>query len=303
MQDVSFPQRGLPGALVRLLPRAAVNDIAAMELEGIEELRLYANRYAVLYKDGRCHSTRLILSQKEMDELLFRMCGGSVYAHANTIRQGFLSFGGMRVGLCGHAALSGNDIQGVHRINSMVIRFQNPTHVSTLPLLEIIMKERESLLVFSPPGVGKTTLLRAAARQAALPATGLRVAVIDCRGEFEAALEDPMLNLCLLSGYPKEKALRMALCTLSPDLIICDEIGSPQDADAILEGANGGVPILCSAHGGEIGALLQRPQIRRLHDARIFGSYARLSRDKNGCAAFSIYRYEEAEDAAKRWRP
>ena len=65
---------------------------------------------------------------------------------------------------------------------------------------------------------------------------------------------------------------------MSPQLIVCDEIGSESEAEAIEAAANCGVPILAAAHGDSVETLLCRQGIGRLHRAAVFSNYVGISR-------------------------
>ena len=139
----------------------------------------------------------------------------------------------------------------------------------------------KSLLIYAPPGVGKTTLLRSLARQLASPVPGLRTVIVDTREELGAILQGERLTLDVLSGYPRHLGIEIAVRSLGAELILCDEIGSPEDARAILSVANCGVPLIATAHAATPEELLSRPPIRALHDAAIFASYVSLTRSEN----------------------
>ncbi len=294
-KEACSKKTALPGILYRLLSREGVQALEAVATEKLEEIRLYAHRYAVVYGGGVCRTSALLLTQKEMDDLLFALCGGSLYAFEETLCQGFLSLSdGIRVGVAGDASVHNGQVRSIRHTKVLVFRLSGTTQVSALPLLNRIRKDKGSILVFAPPGVGKTTLLRAAAREAALPASGMRVAVIDCRGELGPYLSDPSLNLSLLSGYPKHRGMEIAIRTLSPDLILSDEIGSVADAEAVLEASQAGVPLLCTAHGDTVTGLLARPYMESLHRHRAFSCYARLYRQE-AQAAFDWFPWERTD--------
>ena len=126
--------------------------------------------------------------------------------------------------------------------------------------------------------MGKTTLLRALAKEVSSPRYGRHTVIVDTRGELNVELNDPTLNLDVMSGYPRELGIEIAVRTMGAQLIICDEIGSMADAHATLGAANCGVPLIASAHAASVGELLERPAIEILHRAHVFGKYVGLSR-------------------------
>ena len=232
----------------------------------------------------------------ELDELLSRLCGGSLYAYSHTINQGYLSLpGGIRVGVCGSAAMENGRVIGVNDVSGLIIRLPHPPTVSAEPLIRLIkeMKGLGGALIYAPPGVGKTTLLRAAAISAASGVHSMRTVVVDTREELSTALSGNSLTLDVLIGYPREIGIGIAVRSLGAELVICDEIGGPRDASAILHAANCGVPLLASTHADCVATLLRRPSIAMLHRARVFGAYVGITRSPSEGFSFEITRWED----------
>ena len=153
------------------------------------------------------------------------------------------------------------------------------------------------VLIYAPPSVGKTTLLRSVAARMAGGEHPLRVAVVDTRGELCYSLGAPSLLLDLLAGYPRGVGLSIAARTLSAQLIVCDEIGDLAEAREIVEAHNCGVPLLASAHAADIRELLARPGMRLLHESRCFGAYVRLFRQPGVFDfAYDILEWEAADE-------
>lgn len=271
----------IPDVLTRILPYRLTDEIGRCECRVIEEIRVRRDRCASLTCGDRNILLKCRIDGQEMDEMFFKLCGGSVYAHAESITQGYISLGsGIRVGVCGRAAVEQGRIIGVNQVSSIVIRLPHRAPLGIgAPLASLIRDgDGRGVLVYSKPGVGKTTVLRDAAAILASGAHPMRVAVVDTRGELGYSLDAAGLTVDILTGYPRKEGISVAVRTLGAQVIVCDEIGDADEAAAIVSAHNCGVPLMASAHAGSIRELMHKPGILRIHQARVFGQYAALAR-------------------------
>ena len=296
----------------RFLPIGLASEVRRTASGGdlrIEEIRLRGGRRVYLTAGTREGKKNVILnSVLEPDALppiLKQMCGGSLYAYSESIIKGFVSLGGgIRVGVCGRASTENGRILGIYDVSSLNIRMP----VADVPLDEQILRRvRETLrrgegvLIYSPPAQGKTTVLRYLGRRLSGGSEPLRTVIVDTREEIVMRPFSKELSVDVLSGYPKAQAIAIATAFMNPEVIICDEIGSDDDASAICEAQNCGVPLIASAHGDSVGAILRRPSLLRLHSVRAFGLYlgVRISRDGFEC---SVHSRKEVEDIIENGR-
>lgn len=279
---VTTPHSPLPRVLERILPRRLSEEIRTHLSTGLvpEEIRLRRERRASLTVDGENLPLDSILCGAEMDALLPAFCEGSLYAHGETVCRGYVTLqGGIRVGICGRANTVGTRVTGVCEISSYAIRIPHAPPAIGEEICALMRNgTRAGVLIFAPPGVGKTTLLRAVASRLAGGEHPLRVALVDTRGELAAGLCSAGLLLDVLSGYPRGLGISIAARTLCAEAILCDEIGDLAEAQEISAAHAAGVPLLASAHAADVRDLLARPGLRLLHEARCFGYYVALSR-------------------------
>ena len=269
-------------------------------LQSIEEIRLRLQRRTSIVSAGRNIMLDTVLDRSEISAVLGDMCQGSLYAYSETINQGYITLPhGVRVGVCGRAACEGRRIIGVHEISSISIRIPHKIRDVGEPVCKLLSGFDRvcGVLIYSPPGVGKTTLLRAVASKLASGESPLRTVVIDTRGELSFSNDGKELCLDILSGYPRRQGIEIATRSLNAEVIICDEIGDYEEAMELVASHNCGIPLIASAHAASVQQLLSRSGIRLLHEAAIFGAYVGIKRGRRMDFLYDITMREETEPA------
>ena len=208
-----------------------------------------------------------VLNQMQVEEIFHTLCGGAVHAHQNELAQGFLTTpSGCRVGVAGRYVDRDGQIvlQQVLALNLRIARFvplRLPDRLCTTLQGHFI-----GMLVAGEPGSGKTTLLRQIAQN--LAGMQRRVCVVDERCEIFplglSGLDGQMPAVDTLSGIPKERAVQMALRTLSPQVIILDELGTLAETAALKQGFFSGVDFIASIHAASAEEAARRPQVKAL---------------------------------------
>lgn len=216
------------------------------------------------------------------------VCCYSVYSHQNEIKNGFVTMGsGHRVGLCGTAVISHGEISSVRDISSLNIRIAREIPDAAEELLQRVGSVEGGLLIVGMPCSGKTTILRDLARRISLGigCRIMRTSVVDERSELSgtyAGIARNDLGLSdILNGYSKHEGIMQALRTLSPEAIICDEIGASADMRAIEQGINAGVSIVATIHAGNYRELLSRSQGKALINSGAFRTVVILESREN----------------------
>ena len=232
------------------------------------------------------------LNAAQMEELLLHICGYSIFSHEEELRQGFVSLGACRAGVCGTAVEGEGGVRGLRDVTSLVFRVPRDFPGCGDRLFQSGADLAAGVLVAGEPSSGKTTLLRDIARSLSLGRFGpcRRVAVLDCRGELGGWDLGPCADV--LRGFPKAQALDIALRTLSPEIILCDEL-APEDLDAVERAMFAGVGLIASVHAR--GASPQdRPLCRALLETGAFPTLAALSGRASPCQIASVeaFRWE-----------
>lgn len=252
------------------------------------------------------------VSGVQIEEAVAAMCEYSVHSHQQELLGGYIALrGGHRAGICGTAVLTKGEMTAVRDISSLNIRIAREIRDAAAPLMEKLFKNGLcGVLIVGPPSSGKTTILRDLARRLADGEEGRywKVSVVDERGELGAVWEgEPQNNLgvsCdVLNGYAKGEGILSAVRSLSPDVVICDEIGAKAEVDGILDGINCGVRFIASAHAASIGELLSRRQILRLIQNCAFDKIVRLGGPDNPGRIEEIIEVGELPHEASRAVP
>ena len=227
---------------------------------------------------GRCSVRigyeRILLSsrcaQDEIDELFSRLCEGSVYAKREELSEGYVTLGGgIRVGVCGTARYDGGALVGISDISSLIFRIPTSDFFDTEALVSLFQGSRSGMLIYSPPGGGKTTALRSLASFIGRGGYGEDVVIIDERREFLP--EDYIgCSVDILRGYKRAHGVEIALRTLSPTVMIIDEIGREQECRALLGLLNSGVRLIATAHADSLEGLKRRSSVLSLLNGQIF---------------------------------
>jgi len=282
-------------SLLCLLPKKIA--FAAESNKNITQLILRKNAPSSAFSDGKqfficekglCLSDEnaVILTQNELDIFFERICRGSVYGFSEQIKNGFITVkGGHRIGFSGTAVVKNGEVVGMKNIGSYTIRIAHEivgcSNEITKRINSGVIK---NTLIVSPPGCGKTTVLRDIARF--FSQNGRRVCVVDERSEIVAAESGaPSFESCKLCSFidavPKTEGIEKAVRSLSPELIIFDELGSENEAKRVLSAMNCGVSFVFSVHASNINEALSRMPVKNIVENGHVQLIASL--DKNHC--------------------
>ena len=201
--------------------------------------------------DGKNVLCGIQATHEEMDYTLDKLCKGSLYAYADEIRCGVITTdSGLRAGVCGTAVTEKGKLVSVRDISSVSIRIPHRIEDAADFMLPLI-KKYDCILVYSRPAGGKTTVLREL-----IPTVSERhrTSVIDTRYELSCFLDK--CQICdVFLGYPRYDGIMSSVRTMSPEYIICDEISTEEEAEAVVYAHAAGVKVIASAHAGSLDEL------------------------------------------------
>lgn len=269
-------------SLLPLRLRSAALALPLARKAAAEELRLRIERpLSLTYPEGETPLPQTRVLRSDLEQVLDKASEYSRYAAAETIRRGYITAsGGFRIGLCGTALPSGGSNEGLRDPSSLSIRIPRVHEGAALPVLPEILEGGRplSVLILSPPGGGKTTLLRDLVRllsQGTSINPPCRVALADERGELAAVHRGrPQLEVGpltdIMDGCPKSLAVPMLLRAMSPQVIALDEIALDADVEAVRAAAGCGVALLSTVHASSLEDLDARPIGRALLSCGVF---------------------------------
>ena len=246
--------------------------------EGLSEIRVRRGARSSVVISGENVSLFTAVSETDMNTLYDKALGGALYAHKDEVERGFISMPyGVRVGI----SASKRDWGALPlEVSSLVFRLPGARSETAGGIFELWRKEKPNgMLIYSAPGGGKTSAIRSLSGMICRECA-VRVAVIDERREFSAEdYSDCALDV--LSGYKKAEGIEIAMRTLSPEVMIIDEIGSEREAESLLAVGRGGIPIIATAHAENLSEALRRRCISELHKNGYLDLFVRLKREKN----------------------
>lgn len=267
-----------------------ISQIPPKEKEELEEIRIRINRPMEITLKGAPRFLSYIIQPEDAFHLLNKISHFSIYTLEEELKRGYITVsGGHRIGLAGKVILEEGKVKAIRDISSFNIRIAREKVGIAGPIIPYIFQGGwMHTMVIGPPQTGKTTLLRDIARMisSGVPKRGIqacKVGIVDERSEIAGCVNGiPQLTfgnrLDVLDGCPKAEGMMMMIRSMSPDVLIVDEIGRKEDAEAIQEAVHAGIKLIMTTHGTSIEEIRNRPSLKHILAERIFQRFVVLSR-------------------------
>lgn len=287
--------------------------------EKIQEIRLRINQPIYVIENGKerfldsqgqfrdFSEDVKILTGAEMKSIINHICRYSLYAYEDELRQGFLSVqGGHRVGIAGQAVVAEKDVlRTIKYISGLNIRIAHEIKGAADQVIPYVYKEGKILntLIISPPGCGKTTILRDLVRQVSDGnpyGQGMSVGVVDERSEIAGCYlgipqNDVGIRTDVLDRCPKARGMMMLIRSMSPGVVAIDELGDLEEWKALLYASYCGTGILATMHGAGMEDYMIHKNICIPEQEDIFDRCIVLRRRNQQCVIEEIYKKENGE--------
>ena len=283
--------------ILKCLPTQLAKLILEHNIQKLEEIRIRANKPVIL----KLGQVEIVLSYtittNEIIGILQNICNNSIYTYQNQICNGFITLpGGNRVGIAGNVVIKDGQVSNISYIYSLNFRISHQINGASDNILKYVLDTENNTifntLIVSPPGAGKTTMIRDLAKRISngineINFRGLDVSIIDERGEIAAMTKGIIFNdvgirTDVLDNVPKSIGIRMAVRSMAPKVIIADEIGNKDDVNIINYAICSGVQCIFTAHGSNMEDLLKNNEINKIINLQLFSKIIFLDEKQKG---------------------
>lgn len=279
-----FYRRKFMNEILLYLPIGLRNELNRFNLDLLEEIRIRNHRPVFLKIGQEEIQTNYIISTEEILEILQKICDNSIYTYQTQICSGYITIkGGHRIGITGNVVIKEGQVINISHIYSLNFRIARQVINCSMPILKYILDTNNNsiynTIIVSPPGRGKTTLLRDTVRMLSdgikeYRFKGVNVGIVDERGEIAAMHKGiPQNNVGqrtdVLDNVSKDLGMKMLIRSMNPKIIVADEIGTLQDVEAIKYAVCCGVKGIFTAHGSGIEDIIQNPILSQLYEMNI----------------------------------
>lgn len=288
--------------VMNILPRDVKHffDGENIEMNLLQEIRLRPGYPIILLYKGKEQILPIRITEKNIEETMDYVSNYSLYAYENEMKQGFITIeGGHRVGMAGQVLLEQGKVKNLKQISSLNIRISHEILNCSDKLFPYIThnKQMYHTLIISPPRCGKTTLLRDLIRQISDGnrwVKGCTVGVVDERSELAGSYQGISQNQMgmrtdVLDGCPKAEGMLMLIRSMAPQVIAVDELGAPEDVEALRYAMHCGCKMLATVHGESLMEVSKKPLFEQIVREQCFERYIVLRNGKETGEIHGIY--------------
>ncbi len=271
--------------------KGIMSSVSKDILSSVEEVRMRLGKPLMICGDGydsyvdlngmlvKSISSAYIVTKNDINKATEVIQGFSVYSYREELKNGYITIpGGHRIGIAGRTIMEDGNIRTIRDISFINYRVARAVLEVASKVIRYIIDDTGLMyntLIVSPPQCGKTTLLRDIVRQLSNGIDkegikGRKIGLVDERSEIAACFMGEPKNdvgprTDVLDACPKAKGIIIMIRSMSPEVIATDEIGRPEDADALLDAVNAGVRVIATMHGKGIEDLYKKIELKKIH--------------------------------------
>ncbi|MEH7335480.1 stage III sporulation protein AA [Neobacillus drentensis] len=279
--------------ILNFLPKniaGLIKQIPSDQKEELEEIRIRIDRPIEITMKGAPKFLSYIIQPDDAFHLMNKISQFSIYTLEEELKRGYITVsGGHRIGLAGKVILEDEKVKAIRDIASFNIRIAREKIGIADPMIPYLFNGSwKHTMIIGPPQTGKTTLLRDIARiisagDRVKSIEANKVGIVDERSEIAGCVNGvPQLTfghrVDVLDACPKAEGMMMMIRSMSPEVLIVDEIGRKEDAEAIQEAVHAGIKLIMTTHGTSLEEIRSRPSLREILDQKIFERFVVLSR-------------------------
>ena len=277
-----------------IIKNFSFNDITEIRLRVNERIIIVIKNKKYFLKDES--NEFVVINRFMLDNFIKKISENSLYAFNDNIINGYITLEkGIRVGLCGTVVMDENKVVTIKDFQSVNIRIPHTIKNCSVPAYDFLVDDKvKNTLIVSAPGCGKTTFLRDFIFQLNEKSMPLNILIADERNEIcsvsNGETNQYLGGFCdIYTNCSKSFAFKNGIRSMSPDVIVTDEIDLDRDLNSLIEAMNCGVNVVATIHARDLKQLKQKKGFDEIIDNKIFSRFVVLTNDEGPGTLSQIY--------------